>query len=48
VAEIFVFELVAVRLEGDVFGAVDEAVNHGGAHVVEEFAPPTEEPEVRI
>jgi hypothetical protein len=43
-AEVSVFEAVAVAFEGDDFGVVDEAVDHGGGdHVVtEHLAPPAE------
>jgi hypothetical protein len=39
--EIAVFEAVAVSLQADDFGVVDEAVDHGGGHdVVAEYLPP--------
>ena len=43
-AEVSVFEAVAIALEGDDFGVVDEAVDHGGGdHVVaEDLAPAAE------
>src|SRR4051794_36068425 len=43
-AEVAVFEAVAVAFEGDDFGVVDEAVDHGcGDDVVaEDFAPAAE------
>jgi hypothetical protein len=41
-AEVAVFEPVAVSFEGDDFGVVDEAVDHGGGYdvVAEDLAPP--------
>jgi hypothetical protein len=41
-AEVAVFEPVAVTLEGDDFGVVDEAVDHGGSDdvIAEHLAPP--------
>ena len=44
-AEVSVFESVAVAFEGDDFGVVDEAVDHGGGDddvVVEDLAPAAE------
>jgi hypothetical protein len=42
-AEVAVFEPVAVALEGDDFGMVDEAVDHGGDDfVAEDLAPAAE------
>jgi hypothetical protein len=44
VAEVAVLEPVAVSLEGDDFGVVDEVVDHGGGHVVaEDLAPAAED-----
>ena len=42
--EVAVFEPVAVAFEGDDFGVVDEAVDHGGGDgvVAEGLAPPAE------
>ena len=44
-AQVAVFEAVGVAFEGDDFGVVDEAVDHGGGdHVVaEHFAPAAED-----
>ena len=43
-AEVAVFESVAVAFEGDDFGVVDEAVDHGGGDdvVAEDLAPAAE------
>ena len=43
-AEVAVFEPVAVAFEGDDFGVVDEAVDHGGGDdvVAEDLAPAAE------
>ena len=43
-AEVAVFEAVGVALDGDDFGVVDEAVDHGGGDdvVAEDFAPASE------
>jgi hypothetical protein len=43
-AEVSVFESVGVAFEGDDFGVVDEAVDHGGGDdvVAEDFAPAAE------
>jgi len=43
-AEVSVFESVAVTFEGDDFGVVDEAVDHGCGHyvVAEDFSPAAE------
>ena len=43
-AEVAVFEPVAVALEGDDLGVVDEPVDHGGGDdvVAEDFAPAAE------
>src|SRR5437879_1161805 len=44
-AEVAVLEPVAVALEGDDLGVVDEAVDHRGGHdvVAEDLAPPAED-----
>jgi hypothetical protein len=42
-AEVSVFEAVAVSFEGDDFGVVDEAVDHGGGDVVAEDLGPAAE-----
>ena len=43
-AEVSVFEAVALALEGDHFGVVDESVDHGGGDdvVAEDLAPAAE------
>jgi hypothetical protein len=42
-AEVLVFESVAVAFEGDDFGVVNEAVDHGGDDVVAEDVAPAAE-----